>query len=169
MKEHTITPYTKRYFTCPCGGEEFSVEHLFTEEIQSAGPWYCHKCGVGWWIKMFNKKIEIIDSGFKLTKSLDILELDPNSMKGKPLYLLVEGNIFDDDKCLGLPKHLESKRYFYEEHTCPTNWFGNVREICIDGEHDPHELFKYVETRPFYKEPDCGPERFMDEDYVPET
>jgi len=35
-------------------------------------------------------------------------------------------------------------RYFYEEHTCPTNLFP-CEEIVVDGEMDPHGCFDLIE------------------------
>jgi hypothetical protein len=119
-----IKPYTKRYFKCPCGdnGEEFSIEHLYGES-RGAGPWYCRTCGVGWKIKIIDgNDVELIDSGYKSNKCLDIMKLDPKKMKGKPLYLLVDGSTLKEEGVIDKPVVLSSKDYFYNEHTCPTNW-----------------------------------------------
>jgi hypothetical protein len=39
---------------------------------------------------------------------------------------------------------VEGTRYYYDEHTCPANWFRDVVEIECRGDHDPHGLFKFV-------------------------
>lgn len=39
----------------------------------------------------------------------------------------------------------EQNRYFYEEHTCPTN-FIRVPLISFKGDHDPHGLFRFVRS-----------------------
>ncbi len=165
MKEvHEMTPRTKRFFTCPCGGEEFVIEHLYETETKEAGPWFCHKCGKSWGIKLVGGNVKITEKDMVVSDTLVVLKLDPKNMK-KPLYLITEGMVFNEK--IEKTCELEQHKFYYEEHTCPTNWLKNIREICMDGEHDPHGLFEYVETRPFYKEPNLGPERFMDEDYVP--
>lgn len=33
-------------------------------------------------------------------------------------------------------------RFWMEEHTCPTNWLGNVLEVWHKGERDPHGTFR---------------------------
>lgn len=35
-------------------------------------------------------------------------------------------------------------RYFYDEHTCPTNWVHEIIEIIFEGDHDPHGVFRFV-------------------------
>jgi hypothetical protein len=34
--------------------------------------------------------------------------------------------------------------------------------VKIDDEPDPHGLFEYMETRPYYEEEDWGPDAFME-------
>ena len=36
-------------------------------------------------------------------------------------------------------------QYFYEEHTCPTNWL-RIPMISVAGNHDPHGLFEFVDA-----------------------
>jgi hypothetical protein len=36
------------------------------------------------------------------------------------------------------------ERYFYNEHTCPTNWTRGIVEIIFEGDHDPHGVFEFV-------------------------
>ena len=38
----------------------------------------------------------------------------------------------------------DTRRYFYEEHTCPTNWLRDVEEVSIGDNTDPHGLWKFV-------------------------
>jgi hypothetical protein len=39
----------------------------------------------------------------------------------------------------------ECDNYFYNEHTCPTNFSGFTMISC-DGDHDPHGIFEFVES-----------------------
>lgn len=39
----------------------------------------------------------------------------------------------------------EHNEYFYNEHTCPTNYL-QVEAVCIDGNMDPHGVFEFVRT-----------------------
>lgn len=36
------------------------------------------------------------------------------------------------------------QQYFYDEHTCPTNWTRDIVEIIFGGDHDPHGVFEFV-------------------------
>lgn len=89
-----------------------------------------------------------------------------------PIYLLVEGlsfrkrdHVSDDDE--------PHERYFYDEHTCPTNWIRYVVEIMIGGDSDPHGLARFVAVEDGHpeKSPDGiaeGDIRRMVKRYVPQ-
>lgn len=36
------------------------------------------------------------------------------------------------------------EQYYYDEHTCPTNWVRDIEEIECEGDTDPHGLFEFV-------------------------
>lgn len=38
----------------------------------------------------------------------------------------------------------EEKEYFYETHSCPTNWIGEAVCIIEDGDTDPHGFLEFV-------------------------
>lgn len=40
--------------------------------------------------------------------------------------------------------YVEHQRYYYDEHTCPTNWFREVEEIVFQKDKDPHGVFEFV-------------------------
>lgn len=44
--------------------------------------------------------------------------------------------------------YVEHQRYYYNEHTCPTNWFRNVEEIIFQKDKDPHGVFEFVSVEP---------------------
>ncbi len=74
-----------------------------------------------------------------LRKTLVLLRIDG---KIGPIYFVVEGlNTWPET----LDEMIGHARYFYEEHTCPTNFIG-VPLISIAGDHDPHGLFKFVDA-----------------------
>lgn len=37
-----------------------------------------------------------------------------------------------------------SVSFYFEEHSCPTNWLGNTAEVIASGESDPHGFLQYV-------------------------
>lgn len=40
----------------------------------------------------------------------------------------------------------ENFRYYYEEHSCPTNWFHDIVAVIEGGDADPHGFLKFVAT-----------------------
>lgn len=36
-------------------------------------------------------------------------------------------------------------KYFYDEHTCPTNWVRNIERFTEKGDTDPHGVFQYID------------------------
>ncbi len=41
----------------------------------------------------------------------------------------------------------ENSRYFYDEHTCPTNWTRDIVQIEFKGDRDPHGVFEFVSVK----------------------
>jgi len=61
----------------------------------------------------------------------------------KRLYLVVKSDRYGDpDAVINHQEEWEHRRYFYEEHTCPTN-FVRVKQFLIDGDDDPHGIFEF--------------------------
>jgi hypothetical protein len=38
------------------------------------------------------------------------------------------------------------EQYFFEEHSCPTNWLRNCEVVICDGDQDPHGFLKHVRS-----------------------
>jgi hypothetical protein len=74
----------------------------------------------------------------EMFKTLNLFSLD--TKKGL-VYFVTEGvSTFEPDD------DLQSKqKYFYEEHTCPTN-FIRCELISFRGDMDPHGVFDHVRT-----------------------
>lgn len=133
---------TKRYFTCIKGCDhEFFVEHLLdgTCSSRTAGPWYCDVCGLGHNIEILgNGEISVTASSKgQMRTQYVLLELPPQK---ESIFFEVEGMRFEADI------DEDHDRYYYEEHTCPTNWFRKVLEVSIGKDGDPHGLWKHVRT-----------------------
>ena len=75
----------------------------------------------------------------KLRKTLVLLKIDA---KESPVYFVVEGLGEWPSTIEGMVSHA---RYFYEEHTCPTN-FIRVPLISTGGDSDPHGVFEFVDA-----------------------
>jgi hypothetical protein len=151
---------TRRYFACPAGCDhEFSVEHLFSGAIaaaagatRQAGPWYCDACGQAWSLTYDATTIVDVEPAHRgcgrKRKQWVTLELPPQT---RPVRFKVLGMRFQEaiDE--------DSDRYFYEEHTCPTNWMRNVTEVEFEGDTDPHGLWHLVRVEEHAESPPAPP------------
>jgi hypothetical protein len=76
-----------------------------------------------------------------LWRTLVLLAIDGTDA---PVYFVVEGlaPYPEDDTTRD-----EHERYFYEEHTCPTNFVGgDVVALYENGDRDPHGAFRFVRS-----------------------
>jgi hypothetical protein len=131
-----------QYILCPnCNKSEHRIDHL--KVGTEFGPWACddEKCGI-----YFNG-IRTED-GATLTVTDDthravFIELqycdDPN------LKIIVSGmessRGCDKNWWIEYPGHHE---YYYNEHTCPTNFLLGVEQVDYKGDIDPHGVFEFV-------------------------
>ncbi len=47
------------------------------------------------------------------------------------------------------PEETEHERYFYEEHTCPSNWLRDIVRVEVGEDHDPHGFVELTEVANF--------------------
>lgn len=148
MSEHTVSVEMRpEYgFTCPeCGRGWFSVLLDF-HSGQSCGPWYCDECGYGWMVKVADPAETV-----QLTPAHDRIERTTVTLRSElPFTMTVEGMRFvSEAEPETDQEYADHSRYFYEEHTCPTNIFLNVAAVVTDdGDDDPHGLFRWVSVAP---------------------
>jgi hypothetical protein len=142
--------YMKPQIVCPnCQNHEgFSCEHILNGERRQFGPWFCDDCGHSITGKLAaDGTIDIEVGPERSIKTLDLLVLPPQST---PVYFVVQGArhegrqgpawfIKDRDEA-------DHKKYLYETHSCPTNWFKPV-VIYIEGDNDPHGFLDFVAFR----------------------
>lgn len=136
------TPHlkTERYIFCPiCGKEGKRVDHL---PIGCKTVWYCDECGGEFRLQVIEGgDVECEATGHRKDRTLVTLRSDA------PVTLVVEGMVFSQTPEDEREHHVE---YFYNEHTCPTNYMGNVlRVISGDGDTDPHGIFRFVKVEPW--------------------
>lgn len=116
------------------------------------GPWYCRKCNGEFSGRCINGTL-MVRAGSKQCRQdflvvLQLIEAD------KDVFFVLE-----TDAVKGIyqaPKQASvGFQYFYEEHTCPTNWTQNILAIYTRDKEtgeidtDPHGLFQYVGCLPF--------------------
>jgi hypothetical protein len=70
--------------------------------------------------------------GHWMIDTLDLLRLPATP----PVYFVVKGCRLVDSP---------DRTYFYEEHSCPTNYVQCEAIIC-DGDDDPHGVFEFVRS-----------------------
>jgi len=118
---------------------------------RSSVEWGCQKCGNIFRITDKNGSYEVEPTGKKDTQVTVTLR----SCTEPPITVKLntwKGSYFDNDT---QEEYEDSQRYFYNEHTCPTNWTREIEMIECDGDKDPHGLFEFVSVEPgWYKDPD---------------
>lgn len=140
---------SERYALCPACEERLGiVEHLFAESFgtRHAGPWYCDNCGAGWKIEVDREAgtIELTEHEDKARPTIVELRIPPQS---EPITLFVSGLRWESENGTDKYDHDQHNRYYYEQHTCPENYFHSILEIYLGDKADPHGLAKYVATR----------------------
>lgn len=146
MRLAPLQTETRRFVSCQrCTKHRHYVEHLLgkpSEEAFSFGPWYCPLCGEGLRGQVQNGVVDIEEPD----ESMPRRQKSVTALLYEDLLLLVESGDTEP------PDHNPGgKRYFFEQHTCPTNFLSDVvMALSVKGEDaDPHGMFTYVGTAPF--------------------
>jgi len=122
---------TKQFFLCPrCKEREFPIDHIVSLPNFSS-LWYCDNitCGVRLSVRV---SFGVLDVEVTDEFSIPSLVL----LKRGDIQLIVKG-IYDEDEA--------RKIFYYNENTCPTNYLQECKQIYLDGQEDPHGIFKYVQ------------------------
>lgn len=137
----TLRTRTVTVFLCPhCGKGEHSAAHL--PAGATFGPWYCRECGGSFsGVIGADGDISLALERERKVPTLDVLVLPPQA---KPVYFVVEGMRFTGGRRT-VDDEAESKRFFYESHSCPTNWL-RPEMLYHDGDADPHGLIEFVRS-----------------------
>ena len=61
-----------------------------------------------------------------------------------PIILKLNALKYEHSQGLSQEEYESNEKYFYDEHTCPTNWTSQIAEIIFEGDHDPHGVFQFV-------------------------
>lgn len=135
----SIRQRTTTYAICPhCQRDAGAVDQLLGHDLSTA--WYCHACG-GRYSLIFTQDggVTIAALDEREITTIDVLVLEPQA---KPVYFVVKGMRFEGRDCNHDDEH-DHKEFFYESHSCPTNWLQPVM-IYHDGDADPHGLLRFV-------------------------
>lgn len=138
--KHIQRPFTKseRFIKCPaCSKYESRVDHL-PQGTKTA--WYCDLCGVRFRLEVLSDgriECEVIEGQSKAKRLVTLRSEGPVTIQIATFTLLP------------IKDEIYSSRYYYEEHTCPTNYLRDVvKVISEDGDEDPHGIFKFVSIEP---------------------
>jgi hypothetical protein len=143
-----VTIYSKDFAVCPhCNiHTNETVSHLYGDRLPfKFGPWYCDACGgayEGTVLAPGNVEIRIIDRN-KQSKGrrMALLKLAADN---RTVWFVIDGiyiNHGSDDR-----GSQDRDRYFYEEHSCPTNWLRDVAAVIEDNDSDPHGFLEFVRS-----------------------
>lgn len=137
--------YTVAHFNCPtCGQTHHSYQHLLDEAVKSQkpvsfGPWRCHECISGY-TGVVNPDGTVLLTPYK-NNFIRAVSLLKSQHEEHPIYLMVEMNHCHPD-----PSKPLDPSYYFDQHTCPTNYMRDVTRILFDGDTDPHGVFEHVRT-----------------------
>lgn len=125
------------HLTCPeCGQGRTRIDHLTPG--QPFGPWYCDECGWAYRGVQRDGYAEIERRVSRKVATTVYLRLE------EPVTLVVDGMRVPEPEDEPGADH---DRYYYEEHTCPSNAFRCVRKVIADdGDEDPHGILTYLRT-----------------------
>jgi hypothetical protein len=142
--------YQKDFIICPwCNGKtKSSIDHLYDEVIKW-GPWYCDLCLHPYEGEVNGGKDLSIRKCLMmrpLFRTLSLLKICANE---GDIYFVMEINSGYQDINQS-PKTLaeiqDYNKYYFEEHSCPTNWIGDCVAIIQDSDTDPHGIMEFIKT-----------------------
>lgn len=103
---------------------------------------------------------------------LVLLKVD---LERAPLYFVISARHWPDKDPDPWSSAVSHDAYYYGEHTCPTNWIGDIVAIIAGGDDDPHGFATFVrrcESPPGMTEDgdwEAGSDQVSWRDLFPET
>lgn len=148
-----VATTTKKFVKCPaCGEHEWQVDQLAVI-ASKASTGYSE---MSWSCKGCYEKFEL---RYHVDGTVTIAQLEQtNPNPFVPSLVLLKSNTGGDKPIYAVVNtrsHLKSiqeaqeevegssLQYFYDEGTCPTNWFRDIVELVQDSEVDPHGCFEF--------------------------
>lgn len=142
MHKAQVSTETTTYIHCPsCGARAGSIDHMVGRDSR----WSCDACGVGYRFKvdaLDDVKVEIDREEGIDVPCFHVLTLPPQK---SPVHFVIKWKDYGRGGKDGRPP-FDGAAYFFDEHTCPTNWTGTIEMIVHEADGDPHGLFQYEES-----------------------
>lgn len=132
---------TRNYLICPnCGERGYCVDHRAKPDSPVTWPEDCTACDHKFQYTLTAEgELTYVELPQDRIGVLCLLEYHNNKV---PLRLVVESKAY---KHHGDTDYNFDKSYWFNEHTCPTNFFDVVL-ICDAGDLDPHGVFQLVRS-----------------------
>ena len=153
-----VQPKIRLYVPCPCCRHgEFRVDHL---PVGQDVTWSCQERGCGQQVQIIRQEDDVFirPTGRRQTP----ITITLRSQTEPPIVVKVNTWKYAHSQNDTQEEFEDHERYFYEEHTCPTNWFSEVEQISVGDDTDPHGLFEFVSVEEgHFKDPNViePPER----------
>lgn len=110
-------------------------------DVGYSSAWTCDKCHMESRVTRVNETdFEVAPTGRKQTPVTVTLR----SPTTPPITVKVNTWKYAHSQDLPLEEYVDNQRYFYNEHTCPTNWLRDIEQIEFEGDRDPHGVFEFV-------------------------
>jgi len=155
MTDQTQTPFvavevherTYRYIKCPACGEDYlSIGHADLKSSYTLKRGYdnvvrdCSSCHSKFEIRMHCDGTVTLSQRENNNPYVPALVLLESVQEGEnPIYAVVKSRHFlkaGEDPT-------DSLSYYYDEATCPINWFRDVIALIKNGDPDPHGFFRF--------------------------
>jgi hypothetical protein len=134
-----VPTQAKLFASCPCCEDgEWPVGHLKTG---TQTTWVCDCC-------QSEVRIHRIDE-FEV-------DAEPTGRKATPVTITLESATepkitvrlntwkYPHSQNDSPADYAAHQQYYYNEHTCPTNWTSEIAEMIFKDDHDPHGVFQFV-------------------------
>jgi len=138
--------YSHDFVVCPWCNEKSGhrVDHLYDSPGTRWGPWYCNECGGSFSGSVTGPRDVTVrkereDKTF--LRSMALLKLDG---KDGPVYFVIDHRRYCEGAGETDEEMRSHQRYFFEEHSCPTNWLRDCAAVIQDGDCDPHGFLDFV-------------------------
>ena len=150
MSDGKSTTYRQEFLVCPWCGEESGcrVDHLYDMKAFSGafGPWHCEHCKRGIEgrvrspgdVKVWRSKLQR-----SFSRSMALLKFDG---KDGPVFFVMDHDRYhgEDSETQTDEDNQAHQKYFFEEHSCPTNWLRDCVAVIAAGDCDPHGFLTFV-------------------------